>query len=82
MTDTDIRIVDASPEDPFGFDIDRIHDQLVAGYTEGESNGAEGGEPSISRGEIRRDTVITESGRCRSSTRSCAGRRRRRTGCR
>jgi hypothetical protein len=32
MTDTDIRISDASTEDPFGFDVDRIHDQLVVGY--------------------------------------------------
>lgn len=39
MTDTDIRVVDSDPDDPFGFDIDRLHVQLNAGYVKLKADG-------------------------------------------
>lgn len=39
MTDADIRVVDTDPDDPFGFDIDRLHVQLNAGYVKLEADG-------------------------------------------
>lgn len=33
MADADLQVVDANPEDPLDFFLDRYYDQLVAGYT-------------------------------------------------
>jgi hypothetical protein len=33
MTDTDLRLIDDDPEDPFEFFLERYDDQLVAGYS-------------------------------------------------
>ena len=39
MTDTDMRLIDADPSDPFDFFPDHYNDQLVAGYSKTTASG-------------------------------------------
>jgi hypothetical protein len=40
MTDTDLRLIDADPRDPFDFYAEQYNDQLVAGYSRNTPSGA------------------------------------------
>ena len=40
MTPTELEFIDAHPEDPFDFSLTHYYDQLIAGYTKTNANGA------------------------------------------